>query len=289
MRRLPSFVRRIVRYLELVRFSHTLFALPFGLIALLVAAGGLPKPAQLAWILVAMVGARTAAMTFNRIVDAELDRRNPRTAERHIPAGTVSRREAWCLFVLACSAFLTAAAMLSWLCLVLAPLALGILLGYSYTKRFTCLSHFVLGAALGCAPLGVYVALQGGAPAEAWLLALAVLLWVAGFDVLYATQDEAFDRAAGLHSLVVRLGLRRALWISRGLHAAAACGFAFYGLLAELHGWYAVGVGIVATALAYEHTLVSADDLSRVNVAFFTVNGLVSLVLLLFTALDVFL
>lgn len=286
---MSSALRRIAVYLDLITFPHTLFALPFGLIAMLVAAGGLPTLWQLGWLLAAMVSARTAAMTFNRIADRDLDRANPRTAARHLARGTVSLLEAYALLLAALGVFVVSAGMLSRLCLALSPLVLAILLGYSYTKRFTALSHLVLGLALGCAPLGVYVALTDRLPLEAVVLGLAVMTWVAGFDVIYACQDETFDRERGLHSLVVRLGRRGALAASRALHACTVLGLAGYGALAGLGLFYFGGVAFVAAALVYEQSLVSPGDLSRVNRAFFTTNGVVGVALLACTALDVFL
>lgn len=280
---------RLVRYLELVKFSHTLFALPFGLIAMLVAANGLPTVWQLLWLVAAMVCARTAAMTFNRILDRDLDAQNPRTAGRHLPAGLIGLGEAYALLAVAVAGFFAAAYALSWLCLLLAPLVLAILLGYSFTKRFTALSHFVLGLALACAPMGVYVALTGTLPWPAVLLGMAVMLWVAGFDIIYACQDEEFDRRAQLHSVVVRLGRAKALRMARALHVLTVGCLASYGYTEKLGTWYALGVVVVAGALSYEHSLVSPRDISRVNTAFFTVNGFVGLALLLFTALAVFL
>jgi len=230
-----------------------------------------------AWILVAMVGARSAAMGFNRLADQSLDARNPRTAGRELPRGVLSRGEVW-LFVIASAATLVvAAAMLNPLCLVLSPVALLVIFGYSYTKRFTALSHLFLGLALALAPMGAWLAIRGRVEAPPVVLGLAVLFWVAGFDTIYACQDEAFDRAAGLHSLPARLGTRRALVLARLFHVVAVALLAGLYTLVPMHPLYLVGVSAVAALLVYEHSLVRADDLSRIDAAFFTVNGWISL------------
>jgi len=268
---------RIGLYGRMIRFSHSIFALPFALSSAVLAAGGGISGRQIAWILVAMVGARSAAMGFNRLADQALDARNPRTAGRELPRGAISRAEVW-VFVLASSATLVvAAAMLNPLCLALSPLALAIVLGYSYTKRFTALSHVFLGLALAVAPVGAWLAIRGRLEAPPVALGLAVLFWVAGFDTIYACQDEAFDRAEGLHSLPARFGVARALALARVFHLIAVALLAAVYALAPLHPFYLVGVAAVAGLLVYEHSLVRADDLSRIDAAFFTVNGWISL------------
>jgi 4-hydroxybenzoate polyprenyltransferase len=224
-----------------------------------------------------MVGARSAAMGFNRLADQGLDARNPRTAGRELPRGVLSRGEVW-LFVIASAATLVvAAAMLNPLCLVLSPVALLVIFGYSYTKRFTALSHVFLGLALALAPMGAWLAIRGRVEAPPVVLGLAVLFWVAGFDTIYACQDEAFDRAEGLHSLPARLGTRRALVLARLFHVAALALLAGLYVLVPMHPLYLVGVSAVAGLLVYEHSLVCADDLSRIDAAFFAVNGWISL------------
>jgi 4-hydroxybenzoate polyprenyltransferase len=277
---------RIVAFGRMIRFSHTVFALPFALTsaALAVAAtAGPPRWSVLGWILLAMVGARSAAMGFNRLADQEIDRRNPRTAGRELPRGVLSRAEVWA-FVLASAALLVgAAAMLNPLCLALSPVALLVVFGYSYTKRFTALSHLVLGLALAIAPVGAWLAVQGRFSAVPVVLGLAVLLWVAGFDIIYACQDEAFDRAEGLHSLPARLGVRRALQVARAFHVAVVGLLALVYGLTPLHPLYLLGVAAVAALLGYEHSLVRHDDLSKVDAAFFTVNGWISLGYFAFT------
>ena len=263
-------------YLELVKFSHTVFALPFALASMLVAAHGLPHAAVVGWILVAMVGARTAAMGFNRIVDRHIDAVNPRTASREIPTGKVSVAQAALLVVFSAALFAFAAWQLNTLAFALAGPTLAVLFFYSYCKRFTSLAHFVLGFCLGIAPAGAWVAVRGALEAAPVALALAVMFWVAGFDVIYATMDDEFDRAAGIHSLVQRLGIAGALGAARIFHALFITLLAGFGALARLGTIYFVGVALIAAFLVWEHALVNPRDLRRVNAAFFTVNGVIS-------------
>jgi len=267
---------RIGLYGRMIKFSHSVFALPFALASAALAAGGGISWRQVTWIVVAMVGARSAAMGFNRLADQRLDARNPRTAGRELPRGAMSRSEVW-LFVAASAATLVvASAMLNPLCLALSPIALGIVFGYSYTKRFTALSHLVLGLALAVAPVGAWLAIRGRLEAPPVVLGLAVLFWVAGFDTIYSCQDEGFDRTEGLHSLPARLGIPRALLLARAFHVLAVALLASLYSLVPLHPVYLVGVGVVAAMLVYEHSLVRPDDLSRIDAAFFTVNGWIS-------------
>jgi 4-hydroxybenzoate polyprenyltransferase len=268
---------RIGLYGRMIRFSHSVFALPFALSSAVIAAGNGISWRQVAWILVAMVGARSAAMGFNRLADQRLDARNPRTAGRELPRGAISRGEVWVFVVASAATLVVAAAMLNPLCLALSPVALLVVFGYSYTKRFTALSHVFLGLALAVAPVGAWLAIRGRFEAPPVVLGLAVLFWVAGFDTIYACQDEAFDRAEGLHSLPARSGTGRALVIARLFHVAAVALLAAVYALAPLHPVYLVGVAVVAGLLIYEHSLVRADDLSRIDAAFFTVNGWISL------------
>ncbi len=285
---------RLRDFLELVKFSHTVFALPFALAAMLVAGRGLPSPATFGWIVLAMVGARTAAMGFNRIADRDIDALNPRTRSREIPAGKVSVAQAAALVGLASAAFVLAACRLGVLAGWLSLPTLGLLFFYSWCKRFTSLSHFVLGLCLGIAPAGAWVAVRGytsilqmeAAPVA---LCLAVMLWVAGFDVIYATLDDEFDRSVGLHSLVQQLGVARALFFARGLHAAFVALLWAFGLLAHLGLSFAIGVAFIGGFLVYEHSLVSQSDLRRVNAAFFTVNGLIAGLFLALCAASVWL
>ena len=273
---------------ELVAFPHTIFALPFAFMGMLLGANGLPTLWQLGWILAAMVGARTAAMAFNRIVDWRLDAANPRTAARPLPSGRMTLGGAAAVLLAAVALFVGACAALSPLCLQLCPLALLIVLGYSYTKRFTWASHLFLGLALAVAPVGAWIAVGGGASWIPALLACAVLLWTAGFDIIYACQDVGFDRGAGLHSIPARFGVARALQLSSLLHALMVAALIGLGLLAGLGAIYFAGVALTAGALMHEHRIVKPDDLSRVNVAFFTMNGWISVTLFVATVLDLF-
>jgi 4-hydroxybenzoate polyprenyltransferase len=273
----------VKRYLSLVTFAHTIFALPFALLAAVLAAGGAPPAGKLLWILVAMVGARSAAMAFNRIADRVIDAANPRTETRDIPAGRVSVASASVFCLLATAVFVFAAWRLNPLCLALSPVALLVVLGYSYTKRVTALSHLVLGLGLAIAPVGAWLAVTGAFALPPVVLGLAVLFWVAGFDLIYACQDAEFDRREGLHSIPARLGVARALLLARGLHVAAVLLLLALFALAPLHPLYLGGVAVVAVLLAWEHTLVRPDDLSRVMQAF-NLNGWVSLGYFAFTA-----
>lgn len=275
--------------LEMIKFEHTLFALPFALMSALLAADGLPPGRVLFWILVAMVGVRSSGMAFNRLVDHALDARNPRTAVRALPAGQLSRAQVWSFVAATTALFLLAAAQLNPLTLLLSPVALAVVWGYSFTKRFSPFCHLVLGLALGIAPSGAWIAVRGTLDPPPMLLTTAVLLWVGGFDVIYACQDVEFDRREGLRSIPERLGIAGALRLSSAMHAAAVTLLLALPLLAPLGAVYYAGVAAVAALLVYEHGLVKPDDLSRVDAAFFTVNGGVSLGLFLFTAVDVFL
>lgn len=269
-------LERFVVWGRMIRFSHSIFALPFALTSAVLAAGKGIRPSQVLWILVAMVGARSAAMGVNRLADQEWDARNPRTAARELPRGLVARREAWVLVAVSGAILVLAAAMLNPLCLALSPVALLVVFGYSYTKRFTSLSHLVLGLALAIAPVGAWIAVRGSLAAVPLVLGLAVMTWVAGFDAIYACQDVDFDRREGLHSLPARFGIASALVAARALHVTSVVLLASLYWLAPLHAVYLAGVAGVAALLAYEHSLVRHDDLSRVDVAFFTVNGWVS-------------
>ena len=274
---MSALLARVGLYGRMIRFSHSVFALPFALASAVIAAGSGISWRRVAWILVAMVGARSAAMGFNRLADQDLDARNPRTAGRELPRGAISRAEVWVFVVASAATLVAAAGMLNPLCLALSPLALLVVFGYSYTKRFTALSHVFLGLALALAPVGAWLAIRGRFEAPPVVLGLAVLFWVAGFDTIYACQDEAFDRAEGLHSLPARLGTRRALVVARLFHVIAVALLAAVSALAPLHPVYLAGVAVVAALLFYEHSLVHADDLSRIDAAFFTVNGWISL------------
>ncbi|APG28482.1 4-hydroxybenzoate octaprenyltransferase [Syntrophotalea acetylenivorans] len=285
-----SVYQKIRALLEMVRFSHTIFAFPFALMSVVLAsrmAGVLPSAGQLIWICLALVGARTGAMAFNRLIDARIDAANPRTANRHLPAGRVTSLEAVLLAGGGFALLLLAAWQLNPLCLFLAPVAIGLLLFYSYCKRFTSLSHMVLGVCLAAAPVGAWVALRGSLEWSPAILGLAVLCWVAGFDIFYALQDEEFDRSRGLHSIPARLGAQRAIILARLLHGLMVLLLLFLAFIASLGGLYLGGVLLVAGLLGYEHRLVRADDLSRLNTAFFTMNGYVSVSIFVFTLIDV--
>lgn len=265
----------IARVLRFVRFSHTIFALPFALGSMLVAAGGLPEFRTIGLILLAMIFARTAAMTFNRLADWEIDQRNPRTAERHM---LISRTGAVVLLVATSAAFIATTWFLNPLCFWLSPVALAIVFFYSLTKRFTSLSHFYLGLALSVSPVGAWLAVRGHFDFPPLVLALAVLLWVAGFDIIYATQDHEFDRGAGLRSLVVRLGVPRSLNWARGLHWLMAAVLAAFGWFANLGAAFYVGLVVIAGVLIYEHRSAARLDLTAINRAFFLSNAIVGAV-----------
>jgi 4-hydroxybenzoate polyprenyltransferase len=274
----------------MIKIEHTLFALPFALLGALLAAHGLPTLWQVLWIVVAMVGARSAAMAFNRIADRNFDARNPRTANRAIPAGLLSVGFVWVFTVVAAAMFLFAAAMLNRLTLILAPVALASILLYSFTKRWTQFSHLVLGWCLSIAPTGAWIAVRGEIGSAApLLLSLVVLLWTAGFDVLYACQDYDFDRREGLRSIPARVGIKRALWISRALHALAFAVLAGLYVITGLGPLAFAGVIVTGALLIYQHRLVRADDLGRLNAAFFTTNAFVSVILLVTFGSAVFL
>jgi 4-hydroxybenzoate polyprenyltransferase len=276
----------ITTTLEMIKWEHSVFALPFALCGAMLAAGGFPTALQLAWIVVCMVSARSAAMAFNRVADAQIDTANPRTATRAIPAGTLSQTFVGVFVVASCAVFVTAASQLNRLTLYLSPVVLAVVLLYSYTKRFTRWSHLVLGFALGMAPAGAWIAVRGSLDPRILVLTAAVTFWVAGFDVLYACQDIDFDRAYGLNSIPQAFGVRRALYFSRALHLIMLALLVVLVLLFGLGKLAMAGVVAVAILLAYEHSLVSAGDLSKLNAAFFTMNGVISLVFFAFVAAD---
>jgi 4-hydroxybenzoate polyprenyltransferase len=273
-----SLLGRARTYLEIVKFEHTVFALPFALAAGVFAAGGkAPSAARIALVIVAVVFARTAAMAMNRYADSNADALNPRTKARAVPAGLVSRGSVLALSLASAGLFTATAWLIGPLAFTLSPVVLAVVLGYSYAKRFTWLCHFWLGAALALAPLGASVAVAGTITPAVWLLAAGVLFWTAGFDIIYATQDLAFDLGHATHSLPARLGLAGALRASAACHAASVVMLTATGLAAGLGGLYFTGVGALAVVLAVEHLVVRPSDLSRVNLAFFTLNGFVSL------------
>ncbi|MGA7358611.1 MAG: UbiA-like polyprenyltransferase [Candidatus Sulfotelmatobacter sp.] len=275
--------------LEMIKWEHSIFALPFALCGAMLAASGLPTVHQLFWIVIAMLAARSAAMAFNRLADATIDAANPRTRTRALPAGHLSPTFVATFVIVSCALFILAASQLNRFSLWLSPVALAVLLLYSYTKRFTRLSHLVLGLALGIAPAAAWIAVRGSLDPRILLLTAAVAFWVAGFDVLYACQDFEFDRDAGLHSIPRHIGIGPALWIARAFHIIMLI------LLVALLPAFGLGklalCGVIAVMLLllYEHSLVKPDDLSRLNDAFFTMNGVISVVFALFVAADLLL
>jgi len=282
----PTLWARTRTTLEMIKWEHSIFALPFALTAVLLAANGLPGWPTLAWILVAMVAARSSAMAFNRWADAELDATNPRTKSRAIPAGLLSREFVLGFTLLTAGVFVAAAAELNRLTFYLSPLVLVVLWGYSYLKRFTRWSHLGLGLALGLAPTAAWIAVRGSLDVRILVLTAAVTLWAGGFDVLYACQDFEHDRAAGLHSLPQAVGIAAAFWTARAMHLAMLGLLVWFGVLFHFQkiGW--MGIGAVGLLLAYEHSLVSPRDLRRLNAAFFTMNGVIAMVFLGFVAAD---
>lgn len=274
-------------FLEMIKFSHTIFALPFALTGALLAAGGFPGPRQLFWIVLAMAGARTAAMAMNRLIDAEIDARNPRTAGRAIPAGLLGSGTTLFFIVISTALMLFAAAMLNPLCLKLSPVALFFLILYSYCKRFTSLAHVVLGICLAAAPIGAWVAIRGAIEAPALVLGGVVLFWVAGFDILYALQDREFDQAAGLHSIPVLLGVNGSLWTARIFHLIMMGLLVGLYWLMQLGIMFMIGILVVAGMLLYEHWLIRDGNLDKLDAAFFNMNGYISIAVLLFTAAEV--
>jgi len=272
--------------LEMIKWEHSIFALPFALTATLLAARGLPAGRTIAWILVAMVSARSSAMAFNRWADADLDAANPRTSSRAIPAGLLSRQFVLGFTILAALVFVLASAQLNRLTLYLSPMVLVVLLGYSYMKRITRWSHLVLGLALGLAPSAAWIAVRGSLDPRILVLTAAVTLWAGGFDVLYACQDCEHDRAAGLNSLPQAIGIPAAFWAARAMHLTMLGLLAWFGMLFQFRtlGW--LGIAAAALLLAYEHSLVSPRDLRRLNAAFFTMNGVIATVFLAFVAAD---
>jgi len=284
-----AFVEKTRSLLEMIKFSHTIFAFPFALMGVVLAAKAnqsMPGFGQIFWICVAMVGARSAAMGLNRLIDARIDAENPRTAERHIPAGKIRVRDAWIFVTTSLAIFLLAAWMLNPLCFTLAPVAIGLFVLYAYCKRFTAMAHVVLGICLAAAPIGAWIALRGELGLPVIFLGLAVLFWVAGFDIFYALQDVDYDQTKGLYSIPSRLGVERSIRLVRIFH----CLMLFFLLLVlpgSGLGWiYFTGVFVVAGMLFYEHRLVKANDLSKLDAAFFNMNGYISVTIFAFTLVD---
>jgi len=273
--------------LEMIKFQHTVFALPFAFLAAFTAARGVPPARTIVWIIVAMIGARSAAMAFNRLVDARIDSENPRTSARALPAGLVSKSFVIIFTIASIALFVVAAWQLNRLALMLTPLALLVILGYSFTKRFTSLAHLVLGLALAIAPAGAWVAVRGTLNVAVLPLSLAVLLWTSGFDILYSMQDLEFDRSRGLHSIPSRLGGRKALITARFLHAGALGALVLFGGLNRFGAIYFAGLFPAAGLLIWQHSVVREDDLSRINAAFFNANGMLAILLFACGACDI--
>ena len=285
---MSTLLEKLGTTLRMIKFEHTLFALPFAFLGAVLAADGLPTWRQILWITVAMVGARSAAMTFNRIADREIDAKNPRTASRELPSGKLTLQFAWAFLIASIVVFVLASFMLNWLTFALSPVALVFVLGYSYAKRFTSMAHLLLGLALAISPSAAWIAVRGDLTEVPILLSLFVLMWTAGFDVLYACQDYEYDRRAGLRSIPARYGIKNALWIARLFHFQA---FVVLLLLWIILGsaWPAlVGIGLVAALFIYQHSVIKPNDLSRMNAAFFTSNAFVSVILLAGFAAGIF-
>lgn len=279
---MTRFWKQLKITLEMIKFEHTLFVLPFAFLGAILAANGFPSWPQILWITIAMVGARSAAMSFNRIADQKIDAENPRTADREIPSGKLSVEFAWSFMIASSLVFFLASFMLNRLTLILSPIALLSVLGYSYAKRFTSFAHLILGWALAIAPTGAWIAVRGTIDSEIpLLLSLLVMMWTAGFDILYSCQDYDYDTKKGLRSIPARFGIIAALWIARLFHLQTFIVLVLLYFAVDL-GWLALaGVLITGALMIYQHTLVKADDLSRMNAAFFTTNAFVSVILLL--------
>jgi len=286
---MAGILKKIGTTLEMIKWEHSIFALPFALTSVLLAANGLPAWRTVAWVLVAMISARSCAMAFNRWADAELDAANPRTSNRAIPAGLLSKDFVLGFTIVTGMVFVGSAAALNRLTLYLSPLVLLVLLGYSYMKRMTRWSHFVLGLALGLAPSAAWIAVRGSLDVRILVLTAAVTLCVGGFDVLYACQDFEHDRAVGLHSLPQAIGIDAAFWAARLMHLSMLALLVWFGRLFQFNvtGW--IGICVVALLLLYEHSIVSPRDLRRLNAAFFTMNGVIATVFLVFVAADLWL
>ncbi|TJY44349.1 4-hydroxybenzoate octaprenyltransferase [Cohnella pontilimi] len=283
-------IRKIRVFLEMIKFEHTIFALPFAFVGAILGAVSvqhrLPEWSEIGWILLAMVGARSAAMGLNRLIDKAIDTRNPRTAIRALPAGLLRSGEVLLFIVISFVLLFWAASQLNSLSVKLLPIAVFMTVFYSYTKRFTWLCHVVLGLTIGLAPLGGWVAVTGQVTWPSIILYLTVALWTAGFDVIYACQDVEFDRKEGLFSIPARFGISRGLGIARMFHALTAVGFSLLLLLTDLSWWYCAGIVVAGALMLYEHRLVKPNDLSKLNAAFFTMNGILSAVVFAFTFID---
>lgn len=288
-----SIIRKIKIILEMIKFEHTIFALPFAYLGAvlggIVVLDRLPLWSEIGWVTLAMVGARSAAMALNRLIDRHIDAKNPRTAMRAIPAGKISVPAVWLFVVVSFLGLFYAAYQLNPLAVKLLPIAVFFLVFYSYTKRFTWLCHLVLGIAIGLAPLGGWVAITGQIDGVGLLLFATVALWTAGFDIIYACQDVEFDQKEKVYSIPARFGIARALLFSKLLHVCSAAGLILLLFVTPLSSWYGIGVLVAVAILYYEHSIIAPNDLSRLNTAFFTMNGVLSAVVFVFTMLDVIL
>jgi 4-hydroxybenzoate polyprenyltransferase len=279
-------IEKIAVYLRMIKFSHSVFALPFAFTSALIASSGIPELRKIVWIAIAMVGARSGAMGMNRIIDRKIDSANPRTRGREIPRGAIGVFEAVLLVIVSFVFFAYAAYMLNPLCLKLSPLAIAVLIAYSYTKRFSWMSHFVLGLAISAAPLGAWMAVKGSFDIEIIPLSIAVIFWLAGFDVLYALQDLDFDSTYGLYSIPKRFGVRKSIYFSRIFHMTSFFLLVTNGMIFKLGGVYWTGMFLTAGLFLYEHSLIREDDLSKLDFAFFNMNGYISATVFIFTLMD---
>lgn len=277
-------IRRIKIILEMIKFPHTVFALPFAFTGAVLAANGLPSWDKILWITLAMVGARSGAMGMNRLLDAEIDAKNPRTKTRAIPAGLLTKAQVAVFSLVSFALLVFAAYKLNPLCYKLSPLAIAVVTFYSLTKRFTWACHIFLGLSLAFAPIGAWAAIRGSIDLPAVVLAFSVLTWVAGFDIFYAMQDMDFDRQAGLHSIPRYLGIKKSLWVARLLHALTIAGLLYIAMPMGLHYLYLIGIAVVSAMIIYEHMLVRGGDLSKLDAAFFNMNGYISVTVFIFTA-----
>ncbi len=279
-------LNRIVLYLRMIKFSHSVFALPFAFTAALLASRGVPDLHTILWITVAMVSGRSAAMGLNRVIDREIDAKNPRTSQREIPSGKIKITEAWLFIIVSLGVFVYSAYRLNPLCLKLSPIAIAFFVVYPFTKRFTWLCHLVLGIAIAGAPLGAWIAVKGEISMEIFFLVLAVVFWLAGFDTLYALQDVEFDKRYGIYSIPQKFGIKKAIYISRVFHLLTWLLLLVTALVFKLGIIFYIGLGLVGALLFYEHRLVREDDLSKLDMAFFNMNGYISLTVFFFTFAD---
>ena len=283
---MSSVAEKIVLYLRMIKFPHSIFALPFAFTGAVIAAGGAPSLKKIIWITVAMVGARSGAMGLNRIIDRKVDQENPRTKNRELPRGIINLSEAVLFTAVSLVIFILAAYMLNPLCLKLSPVAIAVLFIYSYTKRFTWITHFVLGLTLSAAPVGAWIAVRGTFDAEIIPMAIAVIFWLAGFDTLYALQDIEFDKSHGLYSIPQRFGIKNALLLARLFHLITFIMLITTGVIFKMGIFYWLGMMIVAGLFIYEHSLIKESDLSRLDMAFFNMNGYISITVFIFTSVD---